>query len=220
MPGSFTQGGEGKAGYTSPSMPHSCPLPTSSRMAETNSPAHFSFLSTHYTSCGILYFNHTSLPTFPQTQRYLDIFLRPCLCSSHALSLELPALIPCLSNPTPPLVLSSQASLQGGLLPPERSLARWHSSLLGPDGILPWWSVGCPPICLPSLPPEGRSVLRARPTMIELTSVAALRTAQQMVQCPAAHRRSTCVLLEHTSQFHARLQQQTNTPDTTEDGSL
>lgn len=98
--------------------------------------------------------------------KHNGIFLRPCLRSSHALSLELPALIPCLANPTPPLVLSSQASLRGGLLPPERSLARWHASLLGPDGSLPWWSVGCPPICLPSLPPKGRSVLRARPTMI------------------------------------------------------
>lgn len=116
------------------------------------------------------------IPTTPACRlspKHNGIFLRPCLRSSHALSLELPALIPCLPRPTPPLVLSSQASLWGGLLLPERSLARWHSSLLGPAGTLPWWSVGCPPICFPSLPPKGRSVLRARLRMREFTSVAA-----------------------------------------------
>lgn len=109
------------------------------------------------------YSNHTSLPTLPQTQRYLPTsapLLQPWPQPGT------PCFLPCLANPTPLLVLSSQASPGGGLPPPERRLTRWHSGLLGPDGILPWWSVGCPPICLPSLQPQSRSALRVRPRMM------------------------------------------------------
>lgn len=175
-------------------------------MAETNSPAHFSFLSTHYSPP-----NHTSLPTLPQTQRYLPTavpLLQPCPQPGTPRS----PLVPCLANPTPLLVLSSQASPGGGLLPPERRLTRWHSGLLGPDDILPWWSVGCPPICLPSLQPPKQECFKSKTQddVIDLSCSPPPPPASGPMPCSTQKIHQKHLLLEYTSQFHARLQQQTN----------
>lgn len=118
------------------------PLPAPARLRPPSTP--FSFLSTHNSP-----FVASCIPTTPAPKHKGT--LPSYLCSSHALSLEHPA----LTLPSQILLLHG-APLPGltgrGFLPPEKSLTCCHSILLGPDGMLPWRSVCCPPIYLPSLP--------------------------------------------------------------------
>lgn len=132
-------------------------LTPQARVAEkTGPPPHFSFLSTHSS-----FLVASCVPT-TLAPKHKGTFPPPGLCSSQALSLEPPALIPCSPKSCSFTGAQSQASPGRSLLLPEKSLTCCHSALLGPDDILSWWSVHCSPTCLPSLPLKVRSFLKAR----------------------------------------------------------